>query len=202
MKEIKKRFSYFSFYRCRSDVAAPPPFEGFGGAGSGPVHATGVRDDGVHVVVVVVRGGCGGGDRDHGAAVVAAGGIRVRRRQRRAHVQPSGAHQVRRRERRDRDARQPAAGRGRGVPRRAVCLTTGRFASVHAAGHRVAVVGRQGGRPVRAGVPATVAQRVQRDGRAQDDGPRPHAVPAPPVAVPAEPERGLPVPEHLRAGTR
>lgn len=134
--------------------------------------------------------------------MVAAGGVRVRRRQRRAHVQPGGAHQVRRRERRDRDARQPAAGRGRGVPRRAVRLAAGRLAAVHAAGHRVAVVGRQGGRPVRAGVPATVARRVQRDGRAEDDGPRPHAVPAPPVAVPAEPERGLPVPEHLRAGTR
>lgn len=79
---------------------------------------------------------------DHGAAVVAAGGLCVRRRQRGAHVQPGGAHQVRRRERRDRDARQPAAGRGRGVSRRALRLAAGRLAPVHAARHRVAVVGR------------------------------------------------------------
>jgi len=64
------------------------------------------------------------------------------------------------------------------------------------------VVGRQGGRPVRAGVPAAAAQRVRRDGRPEDDGPWPHAVLAPAVAVPAQPERGLPVPEHLRPGTR
>jgi len=134
--------------------------------------------------------------------VVAAGGVRVRRRQRRSHVQPGGAHQVRRRERRDRDARQPAAGRGAGVPRRAVRLAARRLAPVHAAGHRFAVVGHQGGRPVRAGVPATVAQRVRRHGRPEDDGPRPPAVPAPAVAVPAKPERGLPLPEHLRTGTR
>jgi len=134
--------------------------------------------------------------------VVAVGGVRVRRRQRRAHVQPGGAHQVRRRERRDRDARQPAAGRCGGVPRRAVRLAAGRLAPVHAAGHRFAVVGRQGGRPVRAGVPATVAQRVRRHGRAEDDGPRPPAVPAPAVAAPAKPERGLSLPEHLRPGPR
>lgn len=134
--------------------------------------------------------------------MVAAGGVRVRRRERRADVQPGGAHQVRRRERRDRDARQPAAGRGRGVPRRAVRLAARRLAPVHAARHRIAVVGRQGGRPVWAGVPAAAAQRVRRDGRPEDDGPRPHAVPAPSVAVLAKPERGLPVPERLRPGTR
>lgn len=147
---------------------------------------------------IVVRGGV----RDDGAAVVAAGGVRVRRRERRAHVQPGGAHQVRRRERRDRDARQPAAGRGRGVPRRAVRLAAGRLAPVHAARHRLAVVGRQGGRPLRPGVPAAAARRRRRDGRAEDDGPRPRPVPAPAAPVPAQPERGLPVPEHLRAGTR
>jgi len=64
------------------------------------------------------------------------------------------------------------------------------------------VVGRQGGRPVRAGVPAAAAQRVRRDGRSEDDGPRPHAVLAPAVALPAKPERGLPVLEHLRPGPR
>lgn len=133
---------------------------------------------------------------------MAAGGVRVRRRQRRAHVQPGGAYQVRGREWRDRDAGQPAAGRRRGVPRRAVRLAAGRLAPVHAARHPIAVVGRQGGRPVRPGLPATVAQRVRRDGRPENDGPRPHPVPSPIVAVPAEPERGLPVPEHLRTGAR
>lgn len=134
--------------------------------------------------------------------MVAAGSVRVRRRQRRAHVQPGGPHQIRRRQRRDCDARQPAAGRGRGVPWRAIRLATGRLPSVHATGHRFAVVGRQSGRPVRAGVPAAAAQRVRRDGRSEDDGPRPHAVPAPAVALPAKPERGLPVLEHLRPGPR
>lgn len=130
--------------------------------------------------------------------MVAAGGVRVRWRQRRAHVQPGGAHQIWRRERRDSDARQPATGRGRGVPWRALRLATGRLASVHAAGHRFAVVGRQSGRPVRAGVPAAAAQRVRRYGSSEDDGPWPHAVLAPAIALPPQPERGLSVLEHLR----
>lgn len=134
--------------------------------------------------------------------MVATGGVRVWRRECRAHVQPRGAHQIRRRERSDRDAGQPAAGRGRGIPWRAVRLTARRLAAVHASRHRVPVVRRQGGRSVRPGVPATVAQRVRRNGRAQDDGPWPRTIPAPAVTLLAEPERGLPVPEHLRSGTR
>lgn len=141
------------------------------------------------------RPGAGGRGR---AAVVGRGGGR-------GHAHPRGA-----------DALREAAGRGarrgrgrpraarlrRHVPGRAVRHAARRLQPVRAHAHPVTVGRRPAGRLAGPGVPSAFARRVQRDGRAAADARRPSRLPEAPVAVPAQPVRGLPVLEHLRAVPR
>lgn len=139
------------------------------------------------------------GDRGRGRGAVHTGRVRGHAHAGRAdpvrQAPGRGAHRGRIRVR---DTRRPSDGHRRHVPGRALRHAARRFQPVRAHPHPVALGRRPHGRRPGSRVPSTLARRVQRDG-----GPEPHArgparLPQAPVAVPAQPVRGLPVPEHLR----
>lgn len=148
-------------------------------------------------------GGGGGGGTGGGRRRVPMDDRRVRRNAHPRRADPlretagRGAHRGR-----DRPVVRNGGSRGRHVPRRAVRHAARRLQPVRADAHAVAVGRRPVGRRPRSRVSATFARRVQRDGRTATHARRPAGLPEAPVAVSAQPVRGLPVPEHLRAVPR
>lgn len=113
-----------------------------------------------------------------------------------------GSHRGRDRDRRWRRTGRPRAWSRGHLSRRAVRHAARRLQPVRADAHPVAVGRRPVGRRARTRVPAAIARRIQRDGGPSAHARRPTRVPQAPAAVPAQPVRGLPVPEHLRPVTR
>lgn len=139
------------------------------------------------------------GDRGRGRGAVHAGRARGHAHAGRAdpvrQAPGRGAHRGRVRVL---DTGRPAHGHRRHVPGRALRHAARRLQPVRAHPHPVALGRRPHGRRPGPRVPATLTRRVQRDG-----GPEPYArgparLPQASAAVPAQPVRRLPVPEHLR----